>query len=66
MRKACCKIATKRQKEKGVYNGLKSPCKRPFKVCKNGCLRVQIRQHAALSLHVSASDKMKENAEEKM
>ena len=40
MRKACCKIATKRQKEKGVYNGLKSPCKRPFKVCKTtvyGC-----------------------------
>ncbi len=51
MRKACCNFATKIQKEKGVYNGLKSPCKRPFNMFKINGLRVRMEQRATLATH---------------
>ena len=49
MRKTCCDFATKRQKKKGVYNGLKSPCKRLLNTCENGSFRRRWREHSSLS-----------------
>ena len=43
------RFCNKKAKEKGVYNGLKSPCKRLLNTCENGSFRRRWREHSSLS-----------------